>query len=64
MNKNYCVVQTKGGAGKTTISVNVLALMFKDNDIKINIFELDNNNTSKLANSKLNFQLGITRKLC
>jgi cellulose biosynthesis protein BcsQ len=56
MNKNYCVVQTKGGAGKTTISVNVLALMFKNDDIKVNIFELDNNNTSKLANSKLNFQ--------
>jgi len=56
MNKNYCVVQTKGGAGKTTVSVNVLALMFKDDDIKINIFELDNNNTSKLSNSKLNFK--------
>ena len=56
MNKNYCVVQTKGGAGKTTISINILALMFKNDDIKINIFELDNNNTSKLPNSKLNFK--------
>lgn len=56
MNTTYCVAQTKGGAGKTTISVNVLALMFKDDDIKVNIFELDNNNTSKLSNSKLNFQ--------
>jgi hypothetical protein len=56
MNKNFCVVQTKGGAGKTTLSIHVLPIIFKDEDIKINIFELDNNNKSDLENSSLNFK--------
>ncbi|WP_044418594.1 hypothetical protein [Halarcobacter anaerophilus] len=54
--RNYCVPQTKGGVGKSVLSVHVIPMIYKDEDIKVNIFELDNNNRSSLSNSKLQFK--------
>ena len=41
----YIVVSTKGGEGKTYLSLQVLPVLFLDKNI--NIFEVDNNNNSK-----------------
>ena len=46
MYKNvYVVVSTKGGEGKTFISLQILPILFLNKNI--NIFEVDNNNDSK-----------------
>ena len=41
----YIVLSTKGGEGKTYLSLQILPLLFLDKNI--NIFEVDNNNNSK-----------------
>ena len=48
----YIVLSTKGGEGKTYLSLQILPLLFLDKNI--NIFEVDNNNNSKkmIENSK------------
>ena len=51
----YVTANTKGGVGKTTISTQVLPLK-KEKIEDINIYEIDNNNVSKLQNSNLNFK--------
>jgi len=55
---NYMILNTKGGTGKTIFATQVLPAYFKkmDNNYNINIYEIDNNNKSNLANSKLNFK--------
>ena len=41
----YIVVSTKGGEGKTFLSLQILPVLFLNRNI--NIFEVDNNNNSK-----------------
>ncbi len=47
---------TKGGPGKTTISTQVIPALFADTDKEIKIYELDNNNSTKLKNSSIAFE--------
>jgi hypothetical protein len=55
---NFVALNTKGGTGKTIFATQVLPAYFKtlDNNFNINIYEIDNNNKSNLANSSLNFK--------
>lgn len=55
---NICVIpQTKGGVGKTTISGIVATLLYLQNqNQKINLFELDDNNTSRVNSNYINHQ--------
>ena len=53
----YVIPQTKGGVGKTTISgVDATLLYLKNPNQKINIFEIDDNNTSKVNSNYINYQ--------
>jgi len=52
--KTIIVANTKGGAGKTTTSTMLLPLFATEENI--NIYEIDNNNTTSLLNSTLNFK--------
>lgn len=54
-NKTSVVCNTKGGAGKSIISSMILPTIFLSDNVKINIYEIDNNNISQLENSKINF---------
>lgn len=54
-NKTFIVCNTKGGAGKSIVSSMVLPTIFLQDNVKINIYEIDNNNKSQLENSKINF---------
>lgn len=58
MYKNvYVVVSTKGGEGKTYLSLQILPVLFLDKNI--NIFEVDNNNDSKkmiVKSQKISFK--------
>lgn len=53
-NKTLVVVQTKGGVGKTVLSSHVLPALI-DNK-KINVFEIDDNNVSKIKSNVINFK--------
>ena len=55
MKNTYVIPNTKGGAGKSTFSTMILPVLLPKNK-KINIFEIDNNNQTKLTNSSLNFK--------
>ena len=49
--------QTKGGVGKTTVSGIVATLLYLQNqDKKINLFEIDDNNNSKVNSNYINHQ--------
>ncbi len=51
----YVIPQTKGGVGKTTISGIVATLLYLQNqNQKINLFELDDNNNSKVNSNYIN----------
>lgn len=52
----YVIPQTKGGVGKTTISGIVATLLYLQNQNKINLFELDDNNNSKVNSNYINHQ--------
>lgn len=53
----YIVPQTKGGVGKTTISTTVAtSLYIKNPKQKINLFEIDDNNTSQANSNYINYQ--------
>ncbi len=53
---NISVLNTKGGVGKSFISTQILPLAFYDNDdVKINIFEVDNNNKTTLQTNVIEF---------
>lgn len=53
----YVIPQTKGGVGKTTISGIVATLLYLQNqNQKINLFELDDNNTSRVNSNYINHQ--------
>ena len=53
----YVIPQLKGGVGKTTISSAVATVIYlKNQDKKINLFELDDNNVSKVNSSYVNHQ--------
>lgn len=53
----YVIPQTKGGVGKTTISGIVATLLYLQNqNQKINLFELDDNNNSKVNSNYINHQ--------
>lgn len=53
----FVVPQTKGGVGKTTISGIVATLLYLQNqNQKINLFEIDDNNTSKIISNYTNYQ--------
>ena len=56
MAKTIITLNTKGGSGKTTISTQVLPVLFAGTDAEIKIYELDNNNNTKLKNSSLDFE--------
>ena len=53
----HVTVQTKGGVGKTTVSGIVATLLYLQNqDKKINLFELDDNNVSNINSNYINHQ--------
>ncbi|MCG3670605.1 hypothetical protein L5F33_10035 [Aliarcobacter butzleri] len=53
----HVIPQTKGGVGKTTISGIVATLLYLQNqNQKINLFELDDNNNSKVNSNYINHQ--------
>ena len=53
----HVIVQTKGGVGKTTVSGIVATLLYLQNqDKKINLFEIDDNNNSKVNSNYINHQ--------
>ena len=53
----YVIPQTKGGVGKTTISGIIATLLYLQNqNQKINLFELDDNNISRVNSNYINHQ--------
>ena len=53
----HVIVQTKCGVGKTTVSGIVATLLYLQNqDKKINLFELDDNNVSNINSNYINHQ--------
>ena len=53
----FIIPQTKGGVGKTTISGIVATLLYLQNqNQKINLFEIDDNNVSKVNSNYINYQ--------
>lgn len=53
----FVIPQTKGGVGKTTISGIVATLLYLQNqNQKINLFEIDDNNVSKVNSNYINHQ--------
>ncbi|WP_152057606.1 P-loop NTPase family protein [Aliarcobacter butzleri] len=53
----YVIPQTKGGVGKTIVSGIVATLLYLQNQNKsINLFELDDNNNSKVNSNYINHQ--------
>ncbi|MFX4219122.1 hypothetical protein ACOL3B_09525 [Aliarcobacter butzleri] len=52
----HVIVQTKGGVGKTTVSGIVAALLYLQNKNQINLFEIDDNNNSKVNSNYINYQ--------
>ena len=53
----HVIVQTKGGVGKTTVSGIVATLLYLQNENqKINLFEIDDNNNSKINSNYINYQ--------
>lgn len=53
----YVIPQTKGGVGKTTISGIVATLLYLQNqNQKINLFEIDDNNVSRVNSNYINHQ--------
>ncbi|MEV9525736.1 hypothetical protein [Aliarcobacter butzleri] len=53
----YVIPQTKGGVGKTTISGVIATLLYLQNqNQKINLFEIDDNNNSKVNSNYINHQ--------
>ncbi|MCT7602303.1 hypothetical protein [Aliarcobacter butzleri] len=53
----YVIPQTKGGVGKSTVSGIVATLLYLQNQNKsINLFELDDNNNSKVNSNYINHQ--------
>ncbi|WP_201523828.1 P-loop NTPase family protein [Aliarcobacter butzleri] len=53
----YVIPQTKGGVGKTTISGVIATLLYLQNQNKsINLFEIDDNNNSKVNSNYINYQ--------
>lgn len=57
-NSNISIVpQTKGGVGKTTISGIIATLLYLQNqNQKINLFEIDDNNVSRINSNYINYQ--------
>ena len=49
------LANTKGGVGKTVIATQVIPTLFIGQNKNIFIHELDNSNTTKFTNSKINF---------
>ncbi|WP_151947683.1 P-loop NTPase family protein [Aliarcobacter butzleri] len=52
----HVIPQTKGGVGKTTVSGIVAALLYLQNKNQINLFEIDDNNNSKINSNYINYQ--------
>ncbi|MFX4277337.1 hypothetical protein ACOL3G_05545 [Aliarcobacter butzleri] len=53
----YVIPQTKGGVGKSTVSGIVATLLYLQNqNQKINLFEIDDNNNSKVNSNYINHQ--------
>ena len=52
--KNFVIVNTKGGVGKTTIGLHVLPVLFETNSI--NYFQIDNNNKNIIKTNTLNIK--------
>lgn len=52
--KNFVVANTKGGVGKSVISTMVLPLLQQDK--KVTIYEIDDNNKTVLPNSKIKIE--------
>ena len=63
MTENHVIVSTKGGVGKTTISLNVMPCLVNVPLEKINIFEIDDNNLTSVEHSKMNFYHVTLKKL-
>ena len=54
--KNFVIINTKGGVGKTTIGLNVLPVLFNGDEININYFQLDNNNKISVTSDYINIE--------
>jgi len=54
--KNFVIINTKGGVGKTTIGLNVLPVLFNGDKININYFQLDNNNKINVTSNYINIE--------
>jgi len=53
----YVIPQTKGGVGKTTISGIIATLLYLQNhNLKINLFEIDDNNKSRVNSNYIDYQ--------
>jgi len=52
------VANSKGGVGKTIVSTMILPLVFFNDEKNVNIYEIDDNNTTSkiITNSKVNFK--------
>jgi hypothetical protein len=58
----FVVVNTKGGVGKSMIASQVLPILFKEQNKKIKVYELDDNNKTFYKNSKIEFSTLVTKR--
>ena len=54
MSRIFVLANTKGGAGKSTISSMVIPALFADKEVFI--YEIDNNNKSKIRDTKIKYK--------
>ncbi len=50
------IVNTKGGCGKSTVGNTLGALSYSNQNQKINLFEIDDNNNTKVKSNYINYQ--------
>jgi len=55
MSNVFCVVNTKGGVGKSTIASQIIPILFRNKNKRIKIYEIDDNNKTFFKNSKIEF---------
>jgi len=56
MGKTYVVMSTKGGSGKSTISIMALPIVFADTKGPVNVYSIDNHNIVDIKSEYLNMK--------